>query len=78
MKIFMVVLLVQCSTVAAVNKLSCKEQEHLKKTEMQLLKDKMDNDRFADVEAIVTRLYVLAEERSEIKAKCKTNKRGVF
>ena len=71
MKTFLVVLLVQCSAMAAVNKLNCKEREHLKQTEMQLLKDKMDNDRFADVEAIVTRLYVLAEERSEIIAKCK-------
>ena len=61
MKVFIVVLLVQSAAIASINKRAkaCDEQ-HAKKTEFKLLKDKMDHDPHADIGAIMARMERLS------------------
>lgn len=72
MKIFFVVLFVQCSAVALIKKHSkaCDEQ-HTMKTEFRLLKEKMDNDAHADFGAIMARMETLIAEYNALDIKCK-------
>lgn len=72
MKVFFVVLLVQCSAVALINKRSkaCDDQD-VKKTEFRLLKDKMDNDPHADIGAIMARMEGVIAEHNALEASCK-------
>lgn len=73
MKVFFVVLLVQCSAFAVINKQSRKacDEQHVKKTEFRLLKDKMDYDRHADVGAIIARMETVLAEHKALEGKCK-------
>lgn len=70
MKIFLVATLIQCSAFAAIKKKSC-DESHAKQTEIQLLKDKLQNDPHADFEAIVDRMQVVAGEYQTLEAKCR-------
>ena len=72
MKVFFVVLLVQCSSFALINKRSkaCDDQG-VKKTEFRLLKDKMDHDPHADIGAIMARMETVIAEHNALEGKCK-------
>lgn len=72
MKVFFVVMLVQCSAFALIKKSSkaCDEQ-HAKKTEFRLLKDKMDHDPHADIGAIMARMETVIAEHNALDVKCK-------
>lgn len=72
MKVFFVVLLVQCSAFALINKRSkaCDDRD-AKKTEFRLLKDKMDYDPHADIGAIMARMETVIAEHKDLESKCK-------
>lgn len=71
MKVFFVVLVVQCSAFAAIkNKKACDDQA-TKKTEFRLLKDKMDNDPHADIGAIMARMETVIAEHAALEGRCK-------
>lgn len=72
MKVFVVVFLVQCSAFALINKrVKACEDQAAKKTEFQLLKDKMDHDLHADIGAIVARMEGIIAEHKALEASCK-------
>lgn len=73
MKIFFVVLLVQCSALASVNNKRTKvcDDRDAKKTEFRLLKDKMDYDPHADIGAIMARMETVIAEHKDLDSKCK-------
>lgn len=72
MKVFLVVLFVQCSAFALINKRTkaCDEQQ-VKRTEFRLLKDKMDNDPHADIGAIIARMEGVIAEHKALEVSCK-------
>lgn len=73
MKAFFVVLFVQCSVFAAIKKQAIKacDEQHAKQTEFQLLKEKMQNDPHANLEAIIDRMQTVVSEYKALNSKCK-------